>query len=1087
MDTTTMIVGALDKFAEDLTASFALAIPGQPEDQLKGPVSTLLAVVGNAFGLKVATKTESVVAGLGARPDLGVAVDGLLTGHIELKAPGFGARPDKFKGENKKQWEKFKSLPNLIYTDGNEWSLYRTGVIQGTVVRFAGDVTADGHNAITDANVSLYDALLRNFLGWTPLVPASPRDLAELLAPLCRLLRTDVLAAVRKKGSALSILAGEWRTYLFPEADDFQFADAYAQTLTYALLLARFEGVTDLRSKAADALDTGHGLLAQVLRVLGQPAARAEIEIPVDLLERSIVAVDPTAVAKRGDPWLYFYEDFLAAYDEKLRKNRGVYYTPAQVVSTQVELVTELLTTNFSKTLGMADDDVTVLDPGVGTGTYLLAALQRSLTLVADRYGPGAVASRATKAGENLHGFELLVGPYAVAHLRLSEAILTSGGQLPTDGAHIYLTDTLDAPSEPTGQLTLDLLHRRLSEENKRAREIKAHKRVLVCIGNPPYYRQAIEPSEVGIERQGGWVRYGDRGDDGILNDFLAPVVAAGMGVHAKNLYNLYVYFWRWALWKVFDTTADAGIVSFISASSYLRGPGFLGMREVMRRTFDELWILDLEGDNLGARRTENVFAIQNPVAIAIGVRYGLPKSDVPATVRYSRLTGSREEKLAALAQVHRFADLEWKDCYTGWHEPLIPVQSGDYFSWPLITDLFPWQHAGVQWKRTWPIAPVRSLLVTRWMRLVSASPTQKAALFREAPSRLIDRSYSPAQGMDSPDSTDPLPPLKDATKADQPEIVRYGYRTLDRQWVLSDSRLADRPRPPLWAVHSNKQIYMTSLLTGILGLGPAVSVSADVPDLHHFRGSFGGKDTIPLWRDHDASAPNITTGLLDVLSRGLGRPIIAEEVFSYAYGVLSSPAYVERFSEELTIPGPRLPITTDPEVFDRAARLGSSLIWLHTFGERSLKPHQPGEMSTGKAKSITPIPGDKTGYPESASFDAASETLYVGEGAFAPVSREVWEFSVSGFQPVKSWIAHRLAHGAGRKSSLLDEIRPEVWTAEIEKTVAMQDALDQCLTDILTSKLFTIVELPSPIQSDRRAPRTSWDDPDQGILGAEE
>ena len=631
MDANTMITGALDKFADDLQASYSLDIPGQPEDQLKAPVTTLLRVAGTALGLTVGTKTESKVTGLGGRPDIGVAVGGLLTGHVELKAPGYGARPDRFRGENRKQWEKFKALPNLIYTDGNEWALYRNGERESPILRFGYDVTTVGHDAVTNQNIEAFIALVRSFFRWEPIVPTSPRALAEILAPLCGLLRTDVLAAVEAKSSAMSILAGEWRTYLFPEADDFQFADAYAQTLTYALLLARFEGVTDLRSKAADALDAGHGLLAQVLRVLGQPAARQEIEIPLDLLERSIAAVNPVAVSKHGDPWLYFYEDFLAAYDEKLRKNRGVYYTPAQVVSAQVRLTTELLSTRFGKSLGMADDDVTVLDPAAGTGTYLLAALQFSLDLVSKKYGQGAVPPRATKTGENLYGFELLVGPYAVAHLRLSEQILEFGGQLPSDGVHVYLTDTLEAPTAPSGQLTLDLIHKRLTEENKRAREIKAHKRILVCIGNPPYYRQAIDPSEVGVERQGGWVRHGDHGDDGILQDFLAPVAEAGKGVHAKNLYNLYVYFWRWAMWKVFDTTSDSGIVSYISASSYLRGPGFVGMREVMRRTFDDLWILDLEGDNLGARKTENVFAIQNPVAIAVGVRYGPPNQDTPA------------------------------------------------------------------------------------------------------------------------------------------------------------------------------------------------------------------------------------------------------------------------------------------------------------------------------------------------------------------------------------------------------------------------------------------------------------------------
>ena len=136
--------------------------------------------------------------------------------------------------------------------------------------------------------------------------------------------------------------------------------------------------------------------------------------------------------------------------------------------------------------------------------------------------------------------------------------------------------------------------------------------------------------------RKGGWVRYGDDGDSepAILEDFLAPARAAGAGVHLKNLYNDYVYFWRWALWKVFDSTNDPGIVTFITASSYLQGPGFVGMRRKMREVFDELWIIDLEGDSLGARKTDNVFAIRTPVAIAIGARYGPPAPDTPAKVR---------------------------------------------------------------------------------------------------------------------------------------------------------------------------------------------------------------------------------------------------------------------------------------------------------------------------------------------------------------------------------------------------------------------------------------------------------------------
>jgi predicted helicase len=481
------------------------------------------------------------------------------------------------------------------------------------------------------ATAEALTALLRDFLGWRPLIPSSPRALAELLAPLTRLLREQVRTAVATPGSALEELAKEWRDYLFPDADDAEFADAYAQTLTYALLLARVEGEVDLHSKAAERLDRRHGLLAQVLRVLADPAARDEVAMPVDLLERTISAVAPEELAKRAkdrDPWLYFYEDFLAAYDPNLRRQRGVYFTPPPVVQAQTALVAQLLRDRFGKDLGFADDDVSILDPAVGTGTYLLAALASGIDEVRAAFGAGAIPGRVTSMAERFHGFELGVGSYAVAQLRISQQILENGGQLPDDGAHVYLTDTLTSPFlAPRGLAHAPLFLRKLSDENERARKVKADVPILVCIGNPPHFRQVIDPSDEGVvERQGGWIRRGDEGEDGILGDFLrgAP------GVHAKSLYNLYVYFWRWALWKVFENSPGRGIISFITASSYLRGPGFAGMRRFMRETFDELWILDLGGEGRGARRSENVFEIQTPVAIAIGIRLDAPDPGHP-------------------------------------------------------------------------------------------------------------------------------------------------------------------------------------------------------------------------------------------------------------------------------------------------------------------------------------------------------------------------------------------------------------------------------------------------------------------------
>lgn len=1082
---------ALQEFAERVTVNFAVPIEAHPEDQLKTPIQNFLQAAGEALGHDVQSRTEARADEVAGRPDLGVAVGGLLAGHIELKAPGKGAQPRKFKGAYKEQWEKFQALPNLIYTDGSEWALYRSGERVGPVVRFSGDASTDGADAFTTAEAEKLRRLFQDYFLWEPLVPDSPRALAEMLAPLCHLLREDVLLALADTTSAISQLAREWRETLFPDADDRQFADAYAQTVTYALLLARLIGETDIRTaRAAAALDSGHGLLAQALRVLGDRLAEKEIGLGIGLLERVIDAVDPRALTRKGrDPWLYFYEDFLAAYDPKLRKDRGVYYTPVEVIRCQCQLVSQLLEEKFDEPLSFAGDDVVLLDPGAGTGAYPLAAMQHGLDRIAERYGEGGVAGRASVMANNMHAFEILVGPYAVAHLRLTQAIRDAGGELPEDGVHVYLTDTLDSPEiEPAGVLPgVPLLHRRLAEEHRRAQRVKADTRVLVCMGNPPYDRQQIDPDDAGTQRKGGWVRFGDPAtaettrELPILEDFLKPVRAAGQGVHLKNLYNDYVYFWRWALWKVFESTGGPGIVSFISASSYLRGPGFVGMRQVMRQTFDELWILDLEGDSLGARKTENVFNIQTPVAIAVGVRYGAPDPSTPAQVRYTRITGTRGEKLGQLDSVRRFGDLEWQACFLNWMEPFLPEGSGDYFSWPVLTDLFPWQNSGVKAGRTWPIAETTELLKRRWRALVQAEPSDRRRLFVDRPTgRKVN---GPAEDrLPLPGENVRIIDLEGDAKS--PGITCFAFRSLDRQWLLADSRLLDRAGPGLWASHSERQVYLTSLLTNVLGEGPAATAAAELPDLHHFRGSFGGKDVIPLWRDSEATDPNVTAGLLELLTDSLGPSVTPEDLFAYAYAILATPAYVERFSEELAVPGPRIPVTKNSDLFRRTIELGRELIRLHTYGERYvLDGESTSDVLHGRARCLRAVPSTPEGYPESFSYDASNEALHVGAGRFGPVSQQVWEFGVSGLQVVNSWLSYRMKDGAGRKSSPLDDIRPERWTADLteellrllwilETTIALYPELARNLDAVIESDVWTAAELPVPSAEERKPPK---------------
>lgn len=1073
---------ALQSFAESVTRAFSSSVQSQPEARLTRPVQEILEEAASALNTEqVDTSLEAPVDEVG-RPDVAVEVGGLLCGYVELKAPGTGVTKTALRGRNSAQFKRFGSLPNLVYTDGNDWALYREGG-QEQRVTLSGDVTLDGAEAVSPEDAGKLARLLVDFFNYRPATPSSPRALAQTLAPFCRLLRDDVQQALGDESSNVSALAREWRSLLFPEADDFQFADAYAQTLTYALLLASLSGETDLEtSSAASALRGGHALLSQVLELLGNWQARREISLGVSLLERSIAAVDPAALAKKdADPWLYFYEDFLAAYDSRLRKDSGAYYTPVEVVRAQVNLVSGLLVDKLDKRRSFADKDVTVLDPATGTGTYPLAVLQHGIDREVRDWGAGKEGEAATQIAENIHAFEQMVGPYAVAHLKLSEGIAAAGGSLPRDGAHVYLSDTLESPNASPIQAPLQV--KKLGDEHQRALEVKKNTEVLVCIGNPPYDRQQLEAGDQGVRRKGGWVRFGDGHDRPILEDFLAPAREAGAGGYLSNLYNDYVYFWRWALWKVFENEHKPGVVSFITAASYLRGPGFVGMRELMRRTFDELWILDLEGDNLGARKTENVFNIQTPVAIAVGVRYGEPDSATPARVRYAKIEGSREEKLAKLGGVRDFDDLDWRECFSGWHEPFLPEGEGDYFSWPLLTEVFPWQHSGIKAGRNWPIAPQAVILEERWKALVSSDRSERQRLFKDSSSGKLYNGEVSMNWLPKPASWSAISILGAETPV--PSLQRYAFRSLDRQWIIADARLGDRMRPELWLAHGDEQVYMTSLLTEVLGTGPAATVSAEIPDLHHFRGSFGGKHVIPLWRDVAAREPNVTRGLRESISRTYGETVSPEDLFAYAYAVLSAQGYVESFSEELLIPGPRLPITKDGDLFSRAAGLGREMIRLHTYGERFAENSGGGYPHRGRARYEKQIPHAPESYPESFSYSEANKTLYVGGGEFRPVEPEVWEFGVSGLQVLQSWLGYRMRDPGGKSSSPLDEIRPRHWTSEmteellqliwtVEATVERHPELDNLLDEITGSEIFHAEELPQPASDERKPPERS-------------
>lgn len=335
------------------------SVQGEPEEQLRAPLEVLFSDLAELCHLPrhdLVLVGESTLAEIKTRPDYAVSVRQALAGFIEVKSAGKGADPSRFKDRHDKaQWQKLQSLPNLLYTDGNEFSLWRNGQPAGPVVRLLGDVQTSG--AKLDAPAGLL-ALFEDFIQWQPIAPRDAKQLAETSARLCRLLRDEVTEQLSVGSDALTRLAADWRQLLFPEATDVQFADGYAQAVTFGLLMARARGVAlaEGLDRVARQLGQTNSLIGAALRLLTDDAQNQHsLKTSLGTLTRVLDVVEWATISKgKPDAWLYFYEDFLEVYDHELRKRTGSYYTPPEVVNAMVALVDEALISRFGLPAGLA-------------------------------------------------------------------------------------------------------------------------------------------------------------------------------------------------------------------------------------------------------------------------------------------------------------------------------------------------------------------------------------------------------------------------------------------------------------------------------------------------------------------------------------------------------------------------------------------------------------------------------------------------------------------------------------------------------------------------------------------------------------
>ncbi len=1035
--------GAISRYGALAKAKLANAsAAGEPEDQLRAPLEALFADLTEICGLPREALTavgETAISSLKTRPDYAITLHGALVGFVEVKAPGKGADPRKYKGHDKDQWDKLQSLPNLLYTDGNAFSLWRNGELEGTIVPLTGDVESSGAGLQGPPELL---ALFDNFLRWDPIPPRSASELAGVSARLCRLLRDEVTEQLSLGNPALTELATDWRALLFPEADDEQFADGYAQSVTFGLLMARAREITlsGGLELAARQLSETNSLIGNALRLLTEDAGKdATLKTSLGTLTRVLDAVNWGVISKgKADAWLYFYEDFLAVYDNSLRKLTGSYYTPPEVVGAMTRLVDEVLRARFGESSGLASPAVTVADPAVGTGTFLLGVLRRIASVVEADQGEGAVPQAIEAAVSRLIAFEMQLGPFAVAQLRVQAELLRLIGRAPRPPLRMFVADTLDNPEVEVGYLPR--IVEPIAASRRQANTIKNTERITVVIGNPPYKEKA--------KGRGGWVEPGNPNSrkPALLEAWMPPA-EWGVGAHGKHLRNLYVYFWRWATWKVFDQDpkANTGIVCFITVAGFLNGPGFQRMRDDLRRKADEIWVVDCSPEGHQPEVPTRIFqGVQQPVCIVMASRSRTKPANAPARVRYTALPlGRREVKFAALETLSLEGE-GWVDCPADYRAPFLPEATGAWASYPALERFFLYNGSGVMPGRTWIIAPDAESLVNRWRKLVRAKPEKKEGLFVPHLNRgeLGDRHIHRVVSKGLPGFPDNRKPIGEE-RGDCLPPIRYGFRSFDRQWIIPDNRVINRPNPELWRVRSLKQVYLTAPSDRSPRFGPALSFTALIPDLHHYNGR-GGR-VFPLWRDQSAREPNISGTLLARLSKKYKVAVTPEDMMAYLAGVAAHPAYTARFQPNLTQPGLRIPLTSRAKVFAEAAELGRRVIWLHTFGERftdptANRPAGPPRLPRERSPRIPKegaIPAEPESMPDVMTYDATMRRLFVGTGFIDNVPPEVWAYEVSGKRVLTQWFSYRKRNrerpiiGDRRAPSTLGDIQPEGWLAE--------------------------------------------------------
>ena len=975
---------------------------------------------------------ESVDSGLNAVNDAARTEIGM-PDFVVLRQPGnvpLGLVEAKDIGNQLSRTEKTPQLKrymkhgNLMLTNYLEFRWYVNGEKRETV-RIA-RIRKGKIVRIPGAYDDLLD-LLRRFVQQTAPNINNASDLAKRLADNAQLIAHFIEKDLRSGDPTKNLLnqMDAFQKTLLPELDKASFADMYAQTLAYGLFASRVNYMGDpvnfsLRGAAEDIPRTNPFLRDLFYHSRFDLGKRLTwmLESLVEVLRHTDMDSILAHFGKRTqqtDPVLHFYETFLRAYNPKLREQRGVYYTPEPVVKYIVRSVDHILKTRFDRPDGLADTDTLILDPAVGTGTFLYFVIEQIKERLAGQRG--AWKNYVEKhLLTRLFGFELLMAPYTVAHMKLGLQLLEAGYEFKeNERLGIYLTNSLE---EGVKEKYKSAFGGFLEQEAKEATAIKRDKPIMVVLGNPPYSGHSAN--------KGDWISK-------LVKDYYF-VDGKPLGErNPKWIQNDYIKFIRFGQWRI--ERSGSGIVAFVTANSYLDAPTLRGMRQHLLNTFNSIYILNLHGNARTKTSPEgtqdvNVFDIQPGVSIVF-----LVKEDYiaeKATVYYLDLWGTRTDKYIWLNQ-HDICNSEWIKI-----DPVSPYYLFTDTAFDLIDE----------YKRYRKFDDVMSFNGIGYQ-------THRDSI---------------AVGYELNELMSQISTYTELTQNIADSVRQSYYRLFDVRYVVFSGEINDRPRPLLLP-----HVFEDNLLFGLGKQGQAVDARnwqvVMCTDKHTDANLFrrGGVNLFPLYlypksdQFDDAGddiseyplsdkgrRPNLSKAFVSEMEAKLGLPFKTEgsafvdgavpvdwfgpeDVFNYAYALFHSPTYRERYAEFLKIDFPRLPLTSDIDLFAALVRFGAALVSLHLMKS----PRLPELMTEFDIKGDNEVASGHPKYIEKHKRVHINKTQY-----FEGVPQDIWDFHIGGYQVLHKWLKDR----RGRKLSYDDLMHYQKIVVALAETVRIMSEIDEAI-----------------------------------------